>query len=657
MKKILSFILALLIAVVPMVGCNDATDSVGGTGGGGENPPAVGGSEAIQLSTEAMNLSLFAEATLTATLDKEGTVVWNNSNQSVINTVANGNEISIVAINSGSAIITATSGNESATCIVSVGATDSILALTVGVEQVEIRKGGELFVPATVIFGGEEFEKANVTYQVEDASVASVTDGVVKGLKAGSTVINVSAEYYGHKSNICSVPVTVKDGAVLKVSTASAVLYDVKESSQNYPNKKQLTASVVNNGVETAVSYTATVQDEQVAKIQDGYIVAVGTGSTTISISCEHGGQTYTATVTVKVVESPKVVIKITESDVAIFSPDQTVKEYTHQLSATVTVEGTTVSADSVTYSLVEGEGIITVSSSGLITSIADGSAKVKATYNFQGTEYSDICAVTVKPNTSVYYGQHEKFAISGAVVTMTEGDTLAYEGITHSNDENKAAIRLQIIQSEGYNGAATYYKPKGARHIFITLQDANNTSNYITVLLTTTDIDEGQTYWKHGATIGVRSGAWGNYTVGSTDKAFTALKGPGFFGIDQSGYAGYNYGIGSFSFYNEYLNKANATDYMMGISVKGTSVYMITFSTSAGKAAPIQLLDLAAVDGRTAWTGFGDNAKLNVYVTTTGFNGAEQSHLVVDTIGGNAVTKDMTSGFRIADLGTSLVP
>ncbi len=270
--------------------------------------------------------------------------------------------------------------------------------------------------------------------------------------------------------------------------------------------------------------------------------------------------------------------------------------------------------------------------------------------------EYEDgACKVCGKAEpvvvSDLYFGQHEKFAVDGVVAKMTEGDTLAYEGVKNSNDENNAIIRFQIIQTEGYNGAANYYNPVGAKNIFITIQDANNPLNYVTVLLATIVVND-DAYFSYGAKIGARASVWGEYTTDSKAEVFVG--GNKTIGTDTTGWAGYGSGIGSFSFYNEYLENSD-TDHMMGIAIKDKTIYMITYSGVTETAIPFALQDLENTTGKVAWPGFDSTATLNVYVTTTGFNGAEYSHLVVDTLGGDAVTS--VDGFSIVDNGTSLVP
>ncbi len=656
MKKFLSIILAMFIALVPMFGCNDApADNGGGGGGGGNTPGGETPSSTITLSAETLNLSIFGETTLTATVE-EGTVNWNNGNSNVISVVENGNSLRVIAIGSGSAVLTATLGSESATCIVSVSPSDKELALSSSVDAVEIREEGSLYVPATVIFDSEEFTKATINYTIEDTTIASVQNGTVTGIKAGNTVLKVVAEYYGRKSNEINIPVTVKSGAVLKVNAASVELYAVKEGSETYPNSKEITVKVFDGTAEHSVNCTANIDDPTVATFENGVIKVVDVGTATITLSCEYGGQTYTAFIYVKVLPAPEVTVKLNTKSISIYTPTEGQAAPTYQLSATVTVLGKTVSADSVKYSLVSGSGIITVSQSGLVTSVTEGTAVVRATYVFQGTEFSDECTVIAKPNTRIYYGQHEKYAVSGAVAKMTEGDTLVYNGINNLNDSDTPLIRFQIIQQEDYNGQVAYYRPHGVSTIFLTIQEADNPSNYVTVLIATIRVTNSadDPYFNEGAKIAARVSAWGNYTTDSAAEAFYAVKGTNTYktGKDTEGWVGWDMGIRGYSFYNAYLKSSTPLNNMISIAIEGSEVF---FHINGSKQSLINFAN--SVSGQATWSGFSSTSKLNVYVKTTGFGSVDYSDLVVASIGGQNVTADTARNFSLAELGNKLVP
>ncbi len=261
------------------------------------------------------------------------------------------------------------------------------------------------------------------------------------------------------------------------------------------------------------------------------------------------------------------------------------------------------------------------------------------------------LCGESV--NANVTYGEHAQFAgVNGIIAKMTEGDTLAFMGIKNDGTKADTIIRLQIVQTVGYDGTSqNYYNPVGAKNIYITIQDANNPLNYVTILLSALIVDGEGAYFSHGAKIGARASIFSAYEVDSTTAGFYANKFSGPISVNTSGWVGYNQGIGGFSFYNTLLG--NGTENMLAISIEGTKVYF----TDAGGTPSIELIDLESVTGNTAWPGFVDTNDLNVYVTTTGFNGAEYSELVIDTLGNKALTAHDKAGFTISKLGTSLIP
>ena len=147
--------------------------------------------------------------TLTATVKPDNasdkTVTWKTSDASVV-TVSNG---VVRAVKVGTANITATSGGKSATCSVTVEATP-VTSLTLDKTSASLKVGETFTLKATV--KPDDATDKTVTWETSDASVATVSNGVVKAVKIGSATITATA---GGKSATCTV--VVEDNSIESV--------------------------------------------------------------------------------------------------------------------------------------------------------------------------------------------------------------------------------------------------------------------------------------------------------------------------------------------------------------------------------------------------------------------------------------------------------
>jgi len=156
----------------------------------------------VVLDKTELSLMIGESVTLTADVDYTGSiipsVVWSSSNEAVI-TVSNSGVVN--ALKAGTAVITATASNKSASCTVTV--TDD-LEIKLNVKQLDMLVGDRFTLSADVHFSGNNIPA--VIWASDNQPVIIVSsDGVLSALKAGTAVI--TASILG-KSASCTVTVS-----------------------------------------------------------------------------------------------------------------------------------------------------------------------------------------------------------------------------------------------------------------------------------------------------------------------------------------------------------------------------------------------------------------------------------------------------------------
>ena len=144
----------------------------------------------------------------------------------------------------------------------------------------------------SVSFTPNDTTVRGVTWSSSDDTVAGVEDGVVTGIKAGSTTITATVAGEGGTKITATKNITVSNVAVTSVSL----------------NKS--TTSITAGGTETLVAtispsnatnknVTWSTSDNSVATVDGGVVTAIATGTATITVKTVDGNKTASCTVTV----------------------------------------------------------------------------------------------------------------------------------------------------------------------------------------------------------------------------------------------------------------------------------------------------------------------------------------------------------------------
>ena len=217
-KKHLLSALALILSLVlmlPFTAC------------GGDKTPAV---TAIAINSAAVEVETgdTIRLTVTATYNddttaelKAGDVTWASDNQAVAS-VTRG----IVSGKSkGAAKITATYGDFSATCNVTVNSVEvKISGYTPNADgKIELDVDGTLNLSAKVLKNDVEMENEQIVWTTSNQGIVSVNNGVITGVNPGEAVITVKR--VSNESQSASVTVVIKE-------IAGAELMDTYEQNK-----------------------------------------------------------------------------------------------------------------------------------------------------------------------------------------------------------------------------------------------------------------------------------------------------------------------------------------------------------------------------------------------------------------------------------------
>ncbi len=250
----------------------------------GSKDPESGG--ALTLSEHALTLEKYEDTTLSAQLTgADDTVLWSSSDNTTVTVDAG----KLIALKAGEAVVTATAGEYSDSCTVTV--TDNGLMPTVvaDYDTFEMFTGTSFQIGAAVSFKGNTYTDGIFEYSSSDETVATVSgEGVVTAAAWGSASITVLGSWRGAPQTALSavIPVTVSENVAITVDTERVQLYVTAEvDGTPFDTVFELDATVTADGktiVPAAGSVEWTSQSEAVADVDDGVITAYGVGSTRV---------------------------------------------------------------------------------------------------------------------------------------------------------------------------------------------------------------------------------------------------------------------------------------------------------------------------------------------------------------------------------------
>ena len=239
----------------------------------------------VTLNKTSLNMTKGQSETLTAIVTPDNatdkTVSWSSSDATIASVDQNGR---VTALKSGSATIMAKAGEKSATCSVTI--TTPVESVSLDRTSVNLEEGQTTTLVATI--NPNDADEKTVTWTTSNASVATVTNGVVTAVAEGNAVITATA---GGKSATCAVSVKKSVVAVTSVTLNKSSL------SLRVGENETLIAKVLpDNATDRMITWTSSKED--VATVDSsGRVTAKSVGEASITASA--GGKSATCSVTV----------------------------------------------------------------------------------------------------------------------------------------------------------------------------------------------------------------------------------------------------------------------------------------------------------------------------------------------------------------------
>jgi uncharacterized protein YjdB len=448
--------------VVTALAIGSATITATSEGKSGSSAVTVVGVPVGSVTLQPASSSIIVGQTTTPNIlvkDANGTIVTNRvvtwaSSNTTIASVSSAGVVTGVAL--GTVTITATSEGKSGTTSVIVS-TAPVGSITVQPSPASVIKGQTTTLAATVKdVNGTVVTDRVVTWAANGPNATVSQTGVVTGINVGAAAITVTSESKSAQVNVTVTPVPV---GTVTVTPSSASVGELQTTTLAVAVKDANGIVVTDRVVAWASSNPLVASVTQL-----GVVSGLVAGTTNITATSE--GKVGSSAVTVTLL--PVATVAVTPS------PLNTFVGSTAQMSATTKdAFGNVVTGRTVTWGS-SNAGVATVSSSGLVTGVASGTATITATSETKsGTSTVNVspvpvATVTVTPaNPSVAEGGTVTLTattkdangnvLTGRVITWsanpTDVATVSQSGVVTAKKKGTATV---TATSEGKNGGVT---------------------------------------------------------------------------------------------------------------------------------------------------------------------------------------------------------
>lgn len=357
-------------------------------------------------------------------------IIWTTSDEKVVSVDENGN---VTAVGQGEAWVKATSeDNPEAkdSCLVTV--VEPVTGVTISHTEYALNGIGKAVQLEAAVQPNDATNKG-VTWSSSNESVCTVKDGLVTAKGKGTAIISVKTDDGGFTAS-CTVTVT-------QAVTGITLNYE-NYTLNNIGESVQLTATVTPEDADNKAITWASL-NENVCRVTNGYVLAVGEGTTIITATSADGEVSAKCTVTVKV---PKAVTGVTLDKETLIL--HTIGE-SAQLTANVLPED--AGNKNVTWST-SNDAVCMVSNTGKVVATGEGSAVI--TVKTEDGSFTASCNVRVSishPVTGITLNQEsitfDVIGQSAQLVATVVPNEATEKGVTWSSSNESVCM----VSSTGF--------------------------------------------------------------------------------------------------------------------------------------------------------------------------------------------------------------
>jgi uncharacterized protein YjdB len=361
-------------------------------------------------------------ATINSTVTVNGTtpaVTWVSSDTSIVN-VFNG---IIMAVRTGTAVVTAVTSIGTASCIVTVTNPVTTISLNKTSDILDVGITDTLIATVSQVSMNQTTAvNQTVNWTSSNPNVVLVSGGVISAVSPGNAVITATT---AGAENVVTCYVTVNSSNPLM-----SIVLNKKADFLQVGGTDVLTASVIATAsVNQAVTWSSS--DSNIVKVVEGVIVGLSPGTANITATTADGSQSATCTVTVNKLNTP---VTSTES-ISINKTTDTLNVGGAD-TLTVTANPATVATPAVNW-VSSNPNIVTVTN-GVITAISAGNAVITAV-STDGT-MTATCNVTVNNPilstiNTIRLGGADRYATSVAISQAGWKGTSSYAVLASGSD------------------------------------------------------------------------------------------------------------------------------------------------------------------------------------------------------------------------------
>lgn len=367
----------------------------------------------VRIPYDTQTLTVGESFQLSATvspINANQAVTWSSSDEKVVSVI----DGKITGLKVGEATITASTDNGKTDTVQVTVTKPTATSVSLNKSSTTIVAGSSETLIATIYPTNAD---QTVTWSSSNTAVATVSNGKITGVKAGSATI--TAKTSNGKTATCSV--TISNAAATKVTLSKST------ASLTVGGSTTLTATVSPTTASQTVTWTSS--NTGVATVSSGKITAKSVGTVTITAKSADGKVSATCKVTVTYADAASIALSKTTLNLT--------KGNTSTLTATVYP---TTANQNVTWSS-SNTSVATVSS-GKITAVSAGSATITA--KSADGKASKTCQVTVTNPfaTSVSLNKSSATIVAGSSETLiaTVYPTIADQTVTWTSSNTSVA-------------------------------------------------------------------------------------------------------------------------------------------------------------------------------------------------------------------------